>query len=391
MFGPETLFENFCQVYQKIVKCLNLYRSRCLSLYGKACIVNLMALSKLWYLASVLLVPEKIIDMIEKEIFMFVWDGKMELLSRNTCYFPKLNGGLALVNIRIKIASLQMSQISKIVYCENLPWTYFGHMWLGISLRRFPDYKFTNVFPHCIEDLPIFYDNMRQNLNFLKELDKEIVPVNNAHCKFFYVQLIDAFVKRHGLHITEKFNHIDFSKAFVNIINKNIDPLAINVTFKMCHNVLPVAYRLHRFGIRIDKMCTFCKRDIETVEHLFYFCSFIQDIKKTLSKFFSKIGGIGFSLDAVRFSIFDKKVTKYHLNTFLIILSEYRHAIWTMCNKIRFEKNNLTKENVLNFFRNKIQCRIQIDFQRLDCYEFHMLWDHSCICSIDQGKIEYHF
>ena len=284
LYGNITLNEIWNPVYCKIKQVLNLYKTRCLSLYGKACVVNVMVLSKLWYLASVVYVPDVYLNLIEKEIFAFIWgENKMELINRNSCYFPKKDGGLSLVNIRIKILSIQIAQVSKVIYNENLAWTFFANVWLGISLRRFNDYSFTNLIPHCIEDLPSFYENMRSNLYFLKDLDKEIVPVKNSRCKLFYRKLIDIFVERNDLNVSSKFTNIDFQKAFSNVNNKHIDPLALDVTYKMCHNVLPVAYRLHRFGINIDKMCSFCKNDIETTEHLFFYCMKIQKCKRILA------------------------------------------------------------------------------------------------------------
>ena len=97
-----------------------------------------------------------------------------------------------------------------------------------------------------------------------------IIPSKGARCKFFYDRILDAFVKLNGTNVEKKFTHIDFTTVFNHVSNKCIDPLCINVTFKLAHCVLPVADRLHGFGIQIDKLCTFCKRENETNDHLFF-------------------------------------------------------------------------------------------------------------------------
>ena len=89
MYGKVSEAEIWNPMLHKIKNTLNFYKCRTLSLYGKACIINCMVLSKLWYVCTVQCVPDVYINLIEKEIFNFIWNSKMELLSRNTCFFSK--------------------------------------------------------------------------------------------------------------------------------------------------------------------------------------------------------------------------------------------------------------------------------------------------------------
>ena len=387
-FGEVSNFEIWNPVYKKIVKTLNLYKSRCMSLYGKALIVNVMVLSKLWYLCSVLCLPEYYVVLIEREIFNFIWDGKIELLRRNICYFRKSEGGINLVDVRLKISSLHLSQISKIIYRQDLTWTYFGNIWLGIKLKRFSDYYFTNLIPHCIEDLPSFYEKLRNILDIVKNNDIDITFEKNISCKMYYQSLLDAFVEKERVpNIISKYPTIDFSKVFENVCNKNLDPTTVNVTFKLAHGILPVAYRLHSFGINIDKMCTFCKNEFETVDHLFFFCRHIQDCKKILASWFFNVSNCGISKFAVLFSSFSNQFEKNVLNTIMILLSEYRHCIWTMRNKMRFERKHYNAKDIAIYFFNRIKCRILVDMKRLGIVAFRKLWDHVSICTLEFGNI----
>ena len=388
MFEEVLEFDIWNTIYQKIVKTLNLYKHRSLSLYGKSIIVNVMVLSKLWYLCSVLCIPDRYIVLIEKEVFSFIWNSKIELLRRNVCYFPKLNGGINLVDIRMKVSSLHLSQISKIIYRQDLAWTYFGNIWLGIKLKRYLDYQFTNLIPHCIEDLPLFYENLRNILDIIKNNNIDVIFSKNSTCKMFYQALLKAFVeKEREPNIISKYPNIDFSRVFENIGNKSIDPLTINVTFKLAHGILPTAYRLHSFGINIDKMCTFCKNENETVEHLFYYCKQIQDCKKILASWFANVSKSGLSRTSVLFSSFSNKFDKNTVNTIMIILSEYRYCIWTMRNKMRFDRKTVVSKDIALYFFNRIKCRIILDMHRLSITEFYNLWNHESICSLDFDNI----
>ena len=392
LFGDVSKSDIWNPIIRKIVNALNLYKSRIMSLYGKACVINTMCLSKLWYVASVMYVPEDIIAIIDKEIFKFLWgENRMELLSRNTCYFPKRKGGISLNNVLIKIASIQLAQISKIVYNQDVSWTAFGDFWLGIQLKRFNDYSFSNTIPHCIEDLPVYYDSLRKTLLFVRNLDEEISPSKGAHCKFFYTKLIDAFMKIHNTNIQQKYPTINFDNVFSNVSNNCIDPLCLNVTFKMAHKVLPVAERLNNFGININKFCSLCKHTNESIEHLFFYCIHVQWSKRFLVSWLHDICECGISTNTIIFSIFDKDMNKIALKTALIILSEYRLSIWQIRNKIRFEKNNLGAQDIVSFFLNRMKYRIIVDFHRLSLLEFQNMWMHKSICNVTEGKIEFKF
>ncbi len=54
---------------------LRLWKSRYLSLKGKLAIVNILALSPLLYLASVLNTPDNVIKEVKQYIVDFIWGG----------------------------------------------------------------------------------------------------------------------------------------------------------------------------------------------------------------------------------------------------------------------------------------------------------------------------
>lgn len=53
---------------------LNLWKMRNLSLLGKILIVKTLALSKLVFLASVIPIPENILNVVQKEMNTFIWN-----------------------------------------------------------------------------------------------------------------------------------------------------------------------------------------------------------------------------------------------------------------------------------------------------------------------------
>ena len=91
------------------------------------------------------------------------------------------------------------------------------------------------------------------------------------------------------------------------------------------------------------------------------------------------------------FSVFEKDFPSHILNTLIIILSEYRLAIWRSRNKTRYDKNNQHEIAIVNCFVHSLKFRIQVDFHRMSIYDFNLLWCHNSICSIENGKIEFKF
>lgn len=78
---------------------LNLGKEKKLTLFGKSCIVNTLALSKLTYVASIPNSSENdFIKKMQRLIYNFIWD-KTERFKHNTLIGSVLKGGLAIVDI----------------------------------------------------------------------------------------------------------------------------------------------------------------------------------------------------------------------------------------------------------------------------------------------------
>jgi len=63
---------------------LKSWRSRVLSFRGKALVINALALSRVWYVASLIHIPAWVLTELSSLAFSFFWSGKCELVSRST-------------------------------------------------------------------------------------------------------------------------------------------------------------------------------------------------------------------------------------------------------------------------------------------------------------------
>ena len=74
-------------------KCLNVWSSRDLTLYGKINIVKSFALSKLTFVASVLPIPVDFIKSVNKQIVEFIWGQKNPKIKKTTMIGEKKRKG----------------------------------------------------------------------------------------------------------------------------------------------------------------------------------------------------------------------------------------------------------------------------------------------------------
>ena len=88
-------------------KVLSSWRSRSLSFRGKSLVINALALSRIWYVASLVHMPARIRQELCTLVFKFFWSGKRDLVSRTVVVQPTCLGGFSVVDVRLKVWSAQ--------------------------------------------------------------------------------------------------------------------------------------------------------------------------------------------------------------------------------------------------------------------------------------------
>ena len=78
------------------------WRQRNLSFRGKALVINALALSRIWYVASLIHMPSWVLRMLNSLIFDFFWKTKCELVSRAVVVQPLSLGGFCILNINLR-------------------------------------------------------------------------------------------------------------------------------------------------------------------------------------------------------------------------------------------------------------------------------------------------
>ena len=136
--------------------CLNSWCSRSLSFSGKALIINVLALSRIWYVASLVFMPPWVCKELNRIIFNFFWSGKRDLVARNVVVQPPDLGDFSVVSIRLKVYSLLTQWVKRLLVSPN-GWTYLLKYWLLDRFSATPFEVFASTFDYAVERLPSFY------------------------------------------------------------------------------------------------------------------------------------------------------------------------------------------------------------------------------------------
>ena len=98
--GPGASAESNCRPRITAVEnVLNSWRQWNLSYRGRSLINNALALSRIWYVASLVYIPGWVLRELNSLIFKFFWKGKRDLVARTVVSQPYTDGGFSVVSI----------------------------------------------------------------------------------------------------------------------------------------------------------------------------------------------------------------------------------------------------------------------------------------------------
>ena len=131
--------------------------------------------------------------------------------------------------------------------------------------------RIPKAFKDCLKEnlLDIHFDTHDTTDTFVKKI------VSNKKAKFIYRSLIDNIVQNP----TDKFlkweklldiEITDWSEYFVIMKRSCRDTYLRNFQFKFLHRIIATNSFLYKIKLKDTHLCTFCKANDETIEHLFF-------------------------------------------------------------------------------------------------------------------------
>ena len=392
---------NWQPILEKFRKTLDLNSKRGLSLHGKAILANIMACSKLWYIAPVLYLPDHYLKRFNKALFQFIWDGVHEPIKRTTLIGRHRDGGLNVVSIKLKAEAFRILHIVKLLRSpvkDPPKWVFFTIYWVGLQLRKYrPDFA-TNSTLHCLEYRPQYYKFTKTA--FDKYLETHMfVDIKKMTVKTIYEDLLDDTFT---IPKVERDNpELNYNPSWSAVSNNFLDPEVRACTYRIAHRVLQTNVFLFNYTSQRFSHCTFCGRKYEeTLHHLFIACIQASPVWGFVKEFFWKTCNhrLKISKDLGLYNIFDTALfplPKGMYDVLLEIVNLAKYSIWVKRCEVKYEHLKFHKDSSLEKFISKLKFRIRVDHYRFrdNLDKFYELWGKNDVLFThdSQNHITFHF
>ena len=158
--GPGDLdVDNWQPRIDAVEKVLSSWRQRSLSFRGKALVINALALSRVWYVASLIHMPDWVILNLVTLAFHFFWGGKRELVRRAVIVQSPDEGGFSVVDVQRKVSSLLVQWVRRFL-SSYANWCHFLTFWFFSVFNCSVLDVFSRPFAFSPLALPPFYQSL---------------------------------------------------------------------------------------------------------------------------------------------------------------------------------------------------------------------------------------
>ena len=138
---------------------LKSWHSHSLSFRGKALVINALALSWVWFVASLIHMPVWVAKELPSLAFSFFWSNKRELVSRSVWIQSPLFGGFSVVSVQYEVWAL-LSQWVRRFASSSAGWSSLMSFWFLSSFGVLPSAVFSRPFSFDPRVLPWFYSSL---------------------------------------------------------------------------------------------------------------------------------------------------------------------------------------------------------------------------------------
>ena len=285
---------NFDEILRSIKEKLQMWKWRDLTILGRIQIVKTFVIPIFMYRAGLICVQKDIVTEVNKLLFKFIWKGK-DKVKRLSLISDLDKGGLKAPHLESIIKSQRIMCCKKFAENQQSNWKIILSHYMKLHLNG---------------------HNIRLDKAISKNINKE------ARSK---VEIIPTAQSKYS----EKYNYqLDWQEIYCIPFRVTVDSKSREFQFKVLHRYLATNEFLHKIGPVSSCLCTFCKRESETIEHLLIECDysnkFWQDLIKWLNMIDIKVEALS-EIDKI-FGIWKRQVDFHLLNHFLILAKQHIYS-----------------------------------------------------------------
>ena len=337
--------------FEKLQKCLMSWSSRYLeSIFQRVDVVNTFALSRIFYVASVLPLPKNVIQRIEKIVGNFVWtcNGKVLRVSLEDVKLPRNRGGLGLICVDRMGKSLRVSQLLRLLKDGDTKSLHHIDYWMGDLLADLSSNLGHSQHPRSA---PSFFMSLAENV--AEDMMSGTVSVSN------WRQVTNRVLyNRHISLLRETKAERDLARPLLESWRKLYLPCVTSATreilYLAVHNKLPVRERTFRIGLIKDPYCSTCLETrgafISDREHVFCSCEKVEavwtEVRTLLESISPAILSTLTNLQMITLDI--PKIVEE--DTFVWIIGHYMNLVWKY---VHIQGIQIGKKKVFGFLKFK--------------------------------------
>ena len=284
--GPSGLEEeNWWPRNAAVENCLKVWRLRRLSFRERAIVINVLALSRIWYVASLIPMPDWVLASRNRLIFPFFRGGKVDLVTRDVVIQPPDFGGFSLLSVQLKVWALHVQWVGRFVRRFSA-WMQFLFYYSRVLYGSTPGDLLS--YPRRVDfsSLPPFYQAVLSawvavDGDFFALADTLVVasssvrtPVSSVSTKSTYCLLLDshrrepACVRSFG----RVYGPLYWPSTWSQLLWFSLDRPVIDISWQIAHGVPRTGHRLvSTLGMSDIPIVCFCtSSSVETLDHLFF-------------------------------------------------------------------------------------------------------------------------
>ena len=371
---------------------LSSWRQRILSFRGRALVINALALSRVWYVASLIHMPPWVLGELLRLLFSFFWKGKKDLVARAVVVQAPSVGGCSVVDVKLKVQSLLVQWVRRFVMSQS-SWSGFLGFWFHSVFNSSPLEVFSRPFAFSPRALPPFYQSLllawravdgsfsrsRSALVMASTDPHQFALASSMSAKSAYLYLLSVhFVPPH---CEEKFlplyGSLYWPTTWRQLSFCPLDRPVIDVAWQVAHAVLYTADRLVSFGYDYDPNC-FCGA-LETPSHLFFECALAQSVLGWIQSLMFRASSLCPSL-LCRHVLFGFSASELAVvpRVFVYLLNLAKYFLWRARNDYRFREVRPGALPLMEVIKARAKCHLVILFKsfrssRRQRY-FHRQW-----------------
>ena len=138
LIGPGNLDEdNWRPRITAVANTLSSWRQRILSFQGRVLVINALALSRVWYVASLVHMPPWVHGELVRLVFGFFWKGKKDRVARAVVVQAPSVGGFSVVDVKLKVQSLLVQWVRRFTLASSC-WSALMVFWFHSVFNSTP-------------------------------------------------------------------------------------------------------------------------------------------------------------------------------------------------------------------------------------------------------------